>query len=90
MPLHKTPKPTCALPDERHITGPRNALAIVDKDRASHAGHLDVYQVVEVDEHDVGSRCATASTGDGRAGRPFQADPSDYAAGTYQTHLTYS
>ncbi len=37
------------LPDEGHITGPRCSFAIVDKDRVC-SGHLDVYQVVEIDE----------------------------------------
>jgi hypothetical protein len=66
------------LPDERDITGPRSgtATAIVDKDRVC-AGHLDVHVVDGVDEHDVGSRYRSASTGDGRGGIRFQADPLD-------------
>ncbi len=68
------------LPDERHITGPRCSFAIVDKDRVC-SGHLDVYQVVEIDEHDVGCCCETESLGDGRIGRRFQADPSHAGAG---------
>ena len=56
------------LPDERHITGFRSGTAIVDTDRVR-AGHLDVHRVGEVDEHDVDSRYASESTGDGRAAR---------------------
>ena len=71
------------LPDERHITGQRcSGTAIVDTDRVC-AGHLDVHRVVIVDVHDVGSRCATISTGDGlgqKAAR-FQADPVHDVAG---------
>ncbi|SRR6266478_9541109 len=89
MPLHKTPKPTwprvlvcsiACLPDERHITGPRFGSAIVDTDRVC-ASHLDVNEVVEVDEHDVVPCCVTKSLGDGRAVRRFQADPLDEGAG---------
>jgi hypothetical protein len=41
------------------------------------AGHLDVDGAGEGDGHDVGSRCATVSLGDGRGGPVvrFQADP---------------
>ena len=87
MPLHKTPKPTwprvlvcsvACLPDERHITGPRHATKIADKDRVC-AGTPDVHVVVATDEHDVDSRSATGSLGDGRAGPRFQADPIDEA-----------
>ena len=53
------------LPDERHITGPRCRIAIVDTDRV-YAGRLDLHVVGDVDVHDVGSRYATASCGDGR------------------------
>ena len=60
----KHPKPTwprvlvcsiACLPDERHITGPRSGIAIVDTDRV-YAGGLDVHRVASVDVHDVGSR----------------------------------
>ena len=90
MPLHKTPKPTWArvlvcsiacLPDERHITGPRYGIAIVDTDRGS-AGHLDAHLVQGVHEHDVGPSCATDSLRDGGTGRRFQADPIDEGVGT--------
>ncbi len=56
---------------------------VEDKDRVR-AGYPDLHQVLQVDVHDVVSRCATASTGDGRgrAGKRFQADPCYAGAGT--------
>src|SRR6266567_767980 len=78
------------LPDERHITRLRCGTTIVDTDRVC-GGQLDVHLVEVVDEHDVESRCGTLSTGDGRGGIRFQADPFDAAAGNMkQTYLTYS
>src|SRR5260370_19624949 len=79
------------LPDERHITALRFGTGIVDKERVYAGSNLDVHQVGAVDPHDVGSRYATASRGDGCAGRRFQADPYHADAGKMlQTHLTYS
>jgi hypothetical protein len=51
-------------------------MAIVDYDRVC-AAHLDVHVVFSVDVYDVGARCDTGSTGDGRADERFQADPFD-------------
>ena len=53
----------------------------MDTDRGC-AGCLDVHEVLSGDEHDVGSSCATVSTGDGRGGKRFQADPRDADAGS--------
>ena len=53
------------LPDERHVTGPRCSIAIVDKDRVC-GGHLDVDRVVKVDVHDMVSRYGSVSTCGGR------------------------
>src|SRR5205085_2544926 len=92
MPLHKTPKPLglaslfvwiAYLPNERHITSQRRSAngIVVDKDRVC-AGHPDVHPVGVIDVHDVGSRYATTSLGDGLlAVVRFQADPLDEGAG---------